>query len=63
MLSSDREFNSASNMTSAKIIKDSWVSLHINYQWKYSNFTGILGKSLAFYKMALFKNDRIGYRI
>ena len=42
MISSDTEFNYASNMTSAKIIKDSWVSLHINYQWKFSNFNGIL---------------------
>ena len=63
MLSSDTEFNSASNMTSAKIIKDSWMSLHINYEWKFSNFTGILGKSLAFSKMSLFKNDLLGYRI
>ena len=43
MIASDTEFNSASNMASAKIIKDSWVSLHINNQWKFSDFTGILG--------------------
>ena len=63
MISSDREFHSASNMTDAKITRVWWVSLHSKYQWKFSNFTGIFGKSLAFSKMTLFQNDLVGYRI
>ena len=43
MIPSDTEFNSAANMTDAKITSDSWASLHSNYQWKFTNFTGILG--------------------
>ena len=43
MISSDAEFNSASNTTDAKITRVWWVSLHSKYQWKFSNFTGILG--------------------
>ena len=43
MISSDRQFNSATNTMDEKISTHSWVSLHSNYQWKFSNSTGILG--------------------
>ena len=41
MISSDTEFNSASNITDGKITWVWWVSLHSEYQWKFSNITDI----------------------